>query len=207
MSTTPAVTVTVTLHFAKGYIGEPYWPAREKVITIRKGSGVDRARSESKRTQALKAYLDAQDLTMEDYQALEANASRPFYTTPAGEIVIPSHHLHGMMAGAAAQAPAAIRPAKPEQIRTILEWGDLPTGKFKADGVWERFVRNPLTNQRRLQSSQYIEEVRATGTLAIHDAAQEKKIREFVAWAGREMGVGAARKMGWGRFVIVAWGA
>ena len=107
----------------------------------------------------------------------------------------------------AAQAPAAIRPAKPEQIRTILEWGDLPTGKFKADGLWERFVRNPLTNQRRLQSSQYIEEVRATGTLAIHDAAQEKKIREFVAWAGREMGVGAARKMGWGRFVIVAWGA
>lgn len=197
--------ITVTLHFAKGYIGNPYWPEQERVITIRKQSGVDRVRSEAKRAQTLKAWLDAHNMTLDDFRDLEAKAARPFYTADDGEIVIPAHHMHGFMASAAALAPAAIRLAKPEQVRTLAEWEDLRTGKHKPDDKWERFVRNPLTNQRRLQVNDFIADVTATGTLRLVNDDTQKKAREFIAFGGTEVGVGAARKMGWGRFTIVAW--
>ncbi len=196
--------VHVTLHFPKGYIANPYWPAMERIITIRKQSGVDRARSEEKRAKTLKAWLESHDMTLEDYALLEREAARPFHTSQGGEIVIPAHHLHGFSANVAALAPASVRLAKPEQVRNLVEWSDLASGKTKADGEWSRFVRNPLTNQRRLQVSPFISDVRATGTLRVVDDLA-KRAREFIAWGGQEIGVGAARKMGWGRFEIVEW--
>ena len=199
--------IHTTLRFLKGYIANPYWPAMERIITIRKQSGVDRARSEAKRAASLKAWLDTHDLTLDDYKALETAATRPFHTAEDGMIVIPAHQLHGFMANVAALAPSAIRLAKPEQIRNVIEWGDLRTGKSKPDGMWDRFVRNPLTNQRRLQSSNYIADFQASGSLQLIDEDQEKKAREFIAWGGREVGVGAARKMGWGRFDVITWKA
>lgn len=198
--------IAVTLHFPRGYIANPYWPAMERIITIRKQSGVDRARSETKRTQALKAWLDKAGMTAEDYQRLEAAAARPFYTDDStGEILVPAHHLHGFIAAVAAVAPAAVRLAKAEQVRTLLECGDLRTGKRKADGVYERFVRNPLTNQRRLQTNDYIADVTASGTIHLVNDEMSKQAREFFAFGGREVGVGACRKMGWGRFAVMTW--
>lgn len=199
--------VTLTIHLHKGYIGNPYWPEMEKVINIRKQSGVDRARSEAKRSLALSAWLSSHNMTMDDYRVLETQAARPFYTNETGEIVIPAHHWHGFMASAAAVAPASIRLAKPEQIRNIVEWQDMPTGKTKPDELWERFVKNALTNQRRLQSNHVITDVTATGTLHLVNPELEKKAKEFISWGGAEIGIGAARKMGWGRFTITAWKA
>jgi hypothetical protein len=197
--------IHVALRFDKGYIGHPYWPEREQVISIRKSSGVDRARSEAKRTATLNAWLTAHDMTREAYEQLVARANRPFYTAADGEIVIPAHQLHGCMGATAAVAPAAVRLAKPEQIRTFIEWQDLETGKHKADGQYSRFVRNPLTNQRRLEVNDYIEDFLATGTLWLTAEDREKRAREFIAFGGREIGLGAARKMGWGRFVLEDW--
>jgi hypothetical protein len=197
--------IAVTLQFPKGYIGNPYWPAMERLISIRKASGVDRARSEAKREAALKGWLTAHGQTLDDYRTLEAEAHRPFYMSATGEIVIPAHQLHGFMAAAAALAPAAMRLARAEQIREAAEWSDLTTGKHKADGTYERFVRNPLTNQRRLQSNDYIATFDAVGTVRLTNDEQEKRAREFIAWGGREIGVGAARKMGWGRFELRTW--
>lgn len=197
--------ITVALHFPKGYIANPYWPAMERIITIRKQSGVDRARSEDKRAKTLKAWLETHDMTLDDYKALEMEASRPFHTSPSGTIVVPAHHLHGFMANVAALAPAAVRLAKPEHVRNHIEWDDLDTGKSKADGRFDRFVRNPLTNQRRLQSDAYIADFTATGTLTLVNPEEEKKAKECIAWGGEDVGVGAARKMGWGRFTITTW--
>jgi hypothetical protein len=197
--------VHVTLTFDRGYIAHPYWPARERVISIRKQSGVDRARSEPKREKALKAYLDTHDMTMEQYRELEAAAARPFYTAEDGEIVIPAHQLHGFMAATAAICPAALRVAKAEQIRTLAEWSDLRTGRAQGDGVYERFVRNPLTNQRRLETNSYIAKFTAEGELRLVNADLEKRVREFIAYGGEEIGIGAARKMGWGRFRLTGW--
>lgn len=197
--------IDVTLHFEKGFLSEPYWPEREKVISIRKQSGVDRARTDEKRKAALAQGLAAAGLTMEDYLALEAAAARPFRLAPDGTIVIPAHALDGMMAHAAQVSPAAGRLARAENIRVVATWDDLRTDKTKADGVYSRFIRNPITNQRRYQESPYIEDVTATGTFRLMHDDLERKARLFVEYAGREIGVGAARKLGWGRFVVSAW--
>jgi hypothetical protein len=210
--------IAVTLQFAKGYIAHPYWPERERLITVQKESGLNRARSLDKRQKALTSYLTAKALSVEDYRALELRAARAWYTAadvglpgdPA-EIVIPAHQLHGLMAQAADLAPAAVRLARPEQIRTLLTWEDCRTGRTKADGVWERFVvvksgtGNTLSNQRGLRSDEYLTDVTAVGGLSLVSADLAPRAKQFIAWAGQEIGVGASRKLGWGRFQIVRW--
>jgi hypothetical protein len=202
----------LTIRFDKGYIAHPYWPEREKLINIQKGSGINRARSEDKRQKTLAAWLGAHDLTIEQYRELEIRANRPFYTLDgSAEIVVSAHQMHGMLAQACSLAPASIRVARAEQIRTMVSCGDLVTGKTAPDGVWERFVPvksgtgQQLSNQRGLRSDPYIEKFSATGIVSIIDADLERKFRDLLEWAGREIGVGAARKMGWGRFTITRW--
>lgn len=208
--------IHVTLHFPKGYIGHPYWPEREKLINIQKESGLNRARNPKKRTDSLKAWLDVHQMTMDDYRLLEVRAARPFYTAAdvggkGDEIVIPAHQMHGMCAQAADQAPSAVRLASTEQIRTVMTVGDFRTGKHKADGVWERFAvvksgtGQALSNQRGFRSDPYLSDVTATGTVRLLHDEVEQKAREFWAWAGREVGVGAARKLDWGRFEVTVW--
>jgi hypothetical protein len=203
--------IVIALEFVKGYIGHPYTPEREKLINIQKQSGLNRARSEDKRAKTLKAFLTAHNITVEEYQALEIAAARPFYMGPDGEILIPAHQLHGMMGQAADVSPASIRLAQPEQIRILLEWENLRTGKHKPDGIWERFVPvksgtgQILSNQRSLRADPYIENFRASGALRLANPDQLAKAHEFIKWAGAEIGVGAARKMGWGRFEVAQW--
>mgnify|MGYP001615730061 CR=1 FL=1 len=213
--------INVTLHFSKGYIGHPYWTEREKVINITKECGMNRARSVDKRQKSLRAWLDAHDMTMEDFQRLEARAARPFYTRAdvghhgAGvdpdEIVVPAHHLNGMAAQACDLAPASVRLASPEQIRTVMTIHDFATGKTKPDGIWERFAvvksgtGQALSNQRGLRTDAYIAEVTAVGTIRLINDELASKGQHFWAWAGREIGVGAARKLGWGRFEVIEW--
>ncbi|MGH2610212.1 MAG: hypothetical protein ACRDHF_14115 [Tepidiformaceae bacterium] len=204
--------IQVTLHFAKGYIAHPYWPEREKLINIQKASGTNRARSEDKRKKSLDAYLSTHSLTMDDYRLLEQRAARPFYTFDGSdEIVVSAHQLHGMIGQGADMAPSAVRLARPEQIRTLIQCSDFRTGKTKPDGVWERFVPvksgtgQTLSNQRGLRSDPYISNVTASGSIRLASEDTEPRARQFIAWAGQEIGVGAARKLGWGRFVITGW--
>lgn len=203
--------VSIALAFEKGYIAHPYWPAREKLITIQKESGINRARSQEKRDKTLGAYLEAKGLTLDYYRALERDAGRPFYTTEDGEIVVPAHQLHGLVGQAAALAPSSVRLAKAEQIRTLLSFEDLRTGRYKHDGTWERFVpvKNGtgqiLSNQRSLRVDDYLSSFTATGVLALVNEELLAKAKLFLAWAGHEIGVGAARKMGWGRFELARW--
>jgi hypothetical protein len=214
------LSISVVLHFPKGYIGHPYWPERERLITIQKESGVNRARSLDKREKTLRAYLASKTMTMDDYRALEARAGREFYTVadvddapaaPPDEIVIPSHHLHGMMGQAADMAPASVRLARPEQIRNLVVWQSLRTGQTKPNRTWERFVTvksgtgQTLSNQRGLRVNQYLEDVTARGALTVVNPEHAAKARQFIEWAGEEIGVGASRKLGWGRFTIIEW--
>ena len=197
------------LHFAKGYIAHPYWPERERLITIQKESGMKRLRSEAKAKQALDTYLRDRGMSMDDYRALEKAADRPFYTANGGsEIIIPAHHLYGCLVQGCDAAPASSRLAKTDQIRTVLTPSDLHTGKQKEDGVWERFVvvtagtGAKLSNQRALRSNPYIEDFDATGTIEVFGDHDRKKVHDFLAFVGREVGVGASRKLGWGRFTV-----
>lgn len=204
--------IEAVLHFPRGYIAHPYWPAREKLINIQKASGINRVRSDERRQKALSAYLTAHGLTLDDYRQLEAAASRPFYTyNGTDEIVIPAHQLYGLLAQAADLAPAVVRPVRVDQIRTVIELSDFRTGRFEASGVYERYVPvksgtgQTLSNQRSLRSDPYLADVTATGTVRVAQDDLAPRIRQFIEWAGAEIGVGAARKMGWGRFRIVEW--
>jgi hypothetical protein len=183
---------------------------------------MNRARSEANRAKSLQDYLRAHDMDLDDYTDLEKQANRSFYTRadslePAdgydpAEIIIPAHQLYGCLAQAADLATSSVRLARPEQLRTVLQVSDFGTGKLVADGVWERFVvvtagaGNKLSNQRALRQNTYVENFDATGSLHFsEDVVAPARVEEFVRYAGREIGVGASRKIGWGRFQIAQW--
>ena len=215
--------IAVMLKFTGCYIAHPYWPELEKLINIQKESGTKRARSESRRKDSLSQYLKAHDMTDEDYRVLEQRAARPFYTfedvlgTPdgehdPGEIVIPAHHLYGAFAQGVSVVSSSLRISSVDNLRTVLKVGDFATGKTKPDGVWDRYVTvkggtgAKLSNQRALRSNPYIAAFSAEGWLEFsEDMLEEQKIRRFVEFCGRDVGVGASRKMGMGRFAVEQW--
>jgi len=215
-------TYPVTLHF-DSYIAHPYWPEQEKLINITKESGMNRARSDEKRIKALRDYLAARGMTMEDFEALERRANRQFYTfgdtlpdgfglpqdRDAAEICVPAHQMYGCLAQAADLASTSIRVARLDQIRTVLRVSNIATGQHQASGVWERFVLvksgtgQTLSNQRALRVNQYLKSFVGEGFVAFNDdAIALKKVVDFLSYAGREIGAGASRKMGWGRFTV-----
>lgn len=209
-----------TLTFPKGYIAHPYWPERERLINIQKESGTKRARSEEKRIKSLRDFLAAKGMSLEDYEALEKRAERQFYTAgdlgPEAdghvpeEIIIPSHQFYGMLAQACDLASSAIRIARVDNLRTVIAVSSAFTGKVKADGTWERFVvvtagtGGKLSNQRALRSNAYLGPFNTgIGVTFSEEIVAPKKVGDFIAFAGREIGIGASRKLGWGRFTAV----
>jgi hypothetical protein len=123
--------LTCIVKFVRGYIAHPFWVARSKLIDIQKGSGMNRVRSDSKRADSLKNYLQRIGMSKEQYDQLEVEANRQFYTTAdldgvalpghaPDEIVIPAHQWNGALANACALATSGIRIAKADQIRSIL---------------------------------------------------------------------------------------
>ncbi|MDE2106466.1 MAG: hypothetical protein KGL39_55140 [Patescibacteria group bacterium] len=217
---------TVTLRFGKGYIAHPYWPERLKAIDIQKESGMNRARSMEKRAATLQHYLQSLHPPMEfaDYELLCKLADRQFYRFEdvpeeldghnPKEIVIPAHHLYGCMANAADLATSSIRLCSPEQVRTVLQVSSFATGKTECDDVWRRNVvvtsgtGGRLSNQRALRENEFISHFEAKGTVSFSEhIVKPEKVYSFMEFAGRDVGVGASRKIGWGRFEISAWAA
>ena len=204
--------IKLTAHFEKGLVGDPYWPEQEKVINILKESGAKRVRSREKAEKALSDYLQQQGMKMDDFRKLERLAARPFYTLDGtAEIVISEHQLYGMLAQACQLATSAVRLTRAEQVRTLLTMTDWRTGKVEADGVWSRFVvvtgaQGKLSNQRALRENAYIADFDATGEIAFSEEILDaEKVKRFLVFCGRDVGVGASRKLGWGRFEVTGW--
>jgi hypothetical protein len=211
----------LTLRFDRGYIAHPYWPELEKVINIQKESGTRRARSEKNRASALSDHLAKIGMTVAEYTAMERRAQRQFYTVadvpgakPNGlgetEIVIPEHHVYGCLSAASDEARSGIRVCDPTQVRSMFYVpSPLYTGKVAEDGWWERFAvvtagtGAKLSNQRALRRNAYIKNFETRLTLQIADDKVDLgRVRSLVEFAGREIGIGASRKMGWGRFIV-----
>lgn len=206
--------IDLTLAFDKGYIADPYVPAREQLINIQKISGMNRAKSEDKRQQSLKDYLQRQGMSQEEYLALERAAKEPWYRDASQAILIPSHQFYGCLIEAAGTATATLRPCDPDNLRHVLTASDLATGKGTHDGIFQRLVMpksgtgQTLSNQRALRENPYIAHFSATGSLAyFEDDLREggATLYEFLCWAGQRIGVGASRKMGYGRFLVQEW--
>lgn len=205
-----------TITFPQRYIAEPYWPEMAQAIDIDKQAGVSRARSESARTKALDAHLKKIGMSYEQFEALKRRATRPFHTAedvkakghdPA-EIVIPSDRMLACFVNGCDVAPSAIRISKPEQVRSIIQVDTIFTDRFAPDGCWVRAVipkkdGKPLSNQRGTRSSYYIEDFSAPIEVTFDESfVAPKRLKEFIEWVGREIGVGASRKMNNGRFTV-----
>ena len=197
--------------FPRGYIADPYWPAVAQLIDIQKKSGVNRAKSDANRRKALESYFAATGMTMADYEALEKRSKEPFYTMNGNgsEIIIPDLHVISCLVAICDEARAAQRPCSPVQVRARFICSPWTTGKLGADGIWERFATvasgtgAKLSNQRGLRRSSYIEKFTACGEIEFDETFVEAKIlRQAFEWGGRFVGIGASRKMGWGRFEL-----
>jgi hypothetical protein len=202
----------------RGYIAHPYWPAREKVINIVKESGMSRARSAVNRRAALEQYLKTHDMTPADFEDLEAEAERPFYADGEGRIIVPALHVTSMLVATCDTISAAARPMPADQVRSLVTVSPWTTTLTGADGTWERFAvvtggtGGRLTNQRALRSNAYIGAlpedtaapgVPASGTITLDPGmVRPAVLEEALRYAGRYIGVGASRKMGWGRFTV-----
>lgn len=199
----------VRLIFDKpGYIAHPYWPEREQVVNIQKSSGMNRARSEDKRDAALRRYLEKQGMTHDDYKKLEQAAANEWYRDKTGHIMIPRHHLSGCLVQATKTSPAGSRFSQ-DQLRCLLQISDFSTDRKSGDSIFARFVLptdgkgNPISNQRRLTKNEVIAGFTAVGTIDFDKSdVSEKAVRELLQYAGKYIGVGASRKMGYGRFKV-----
>ena len=60
-----------------------------------------------------------------------------------------------------------------------------------------------LSNQRALRKSDYICDFEATGSVSINpDYVNPETLHKAIVWGGENVGIGASRKMGWGRFEV-----
>jgi hypothetical protein len=199
------------------YIADPYMPETAQLIDIQKSSGMNRARSEAKRTLALSEYLKRQGITAEEYRDLEVLAKRPWYRQDmahyTGPIVVPAHQLYGCLIQAADSLNKSQRPCTPDNLRHLLRLTDFPTDRQKEDGIYNRLVMpkngagQPLSNQRSLRSDPFISDFKAKGTVSFirEQILNADELPDFLAYAGVTIGVGAARKMACGRFEVETW--
>jgi hypothetical protein len=199
--------VNITLHFTEpGYIEHPYWPEQYRLIEIQKRSGLNRARTEQNRRRALEAHLTELGLTLAEYESLQALAARPFHTDATGHIIIPAEKVLACLVNAADVAPAKLRIPS---LRTALHATDFVTDKDKPDGVWERFAVVTLgtgskaSNQRGFRSNEYIRDFTARGRIEVEpEMVDPAAVVSLLTFAGRVVGIGASRTMGWGRFTV-----
>lgn len=209
----------------RSYIAHPYWPEMEQLINIQKESGMNRARSAANRRKALEEHLRNNGMTLADYEALEQAANRPFHVADDGHIVIPKRCVDAMLVAVCDTARAANRPCGPDMVRTVLRasaWATDATPDMAQ--VWERYAvvssgtGARLSNQRGLRRNLYIgaeppdtdlpgtAKVLARGHVDLDpEMVKPDVLRRALEWGGEWVGIGASRKMGFGRFELTAW--
>jgi hypothetical protein len=203
--------IAITLEMVN-YIAHPFWPARNVCIEIEKKSGVNRQRSDDKRQAALKAECEKQGYTYEQYLEFRKQAADQWYRAN-GKIIIPRHQLSGAFVQTVGCSPKALRgPFDRDNFRALVQIGDFVTDRTQADGVFSRFVKLEGSNQRSFQENEYIgsyldkgKPFTATGTIGTPDGKQANILRMLLERAVGVIGIGAARKMEFGRGRIVTW--
>lgn len=207
----------IRVHFdSPGYIANPYWPEQYQLIEITKKSGANRARSSANARKALEEHLSSIGMSFADYERLQTRAARPFRREDdsgdngSGCIIIA--HVDSFLVHVASVVRAAQRPCPPEQVRSVMRIEPWLTDKVEPDGIWERYVvvsagtGAKLSNQRGLRTSSYIRDFDAEGQVDIDQAYVKPSVLEqAIRWGGSNLGIGASRKMGWGRFTLTKW--
>jgi len=195
------------------YIAHPFWPETNARIEIEKKSGVNRQRSDDKRVAALKAECGKQGIAYERYLELVKLSKRQFYTRDDGTIYIPRHQLAGGFVQVIGGSPKALRNRfTKDNFRALVQIGDFDTGLNERSGVFGRFVKLEGSNQRSWQENEFIgqyldegEPFTATGKIGLTEPKDEKTVKALAEALVTGVGIGAARKMGFGRGQILEW--
>jgi len=206
--------IHVTLKL-RNYIAHPFWPETNACIEIEKKSGANRQKSDDKRRAALTAECDKQGVSYERYLEMKQMSKRQFYARD-GLIHIPRHQIAGAFVETIGGSPKALRGQfTKENFRALVQISDFETDVPEKTGTFGRFVKLEGSNQRSWQENDYIgqyldtgEPFEARGTLDSQDGSDKTRatIKLLLTKAVCEIGIGAARKMGFGRGVIEAWG-
>lgn len=187
----------------ESYIAHPYWPEKGDLIDIQKKSGMNRVRSDEKREKSLATYLESIGMTAERYAEIVELSERQWYRQNGAvdsPIVIPRHQISAALVECCKSAPAAVRAKlHADSLRHHLRLSDFVTDKKAADGVFDRYVKLETSNQRSRQRNEFIRDFAATGTIDCEPDAKLDQLQRFLEYAFREVGVGASRKMGYGR--------
>jgi len=205
--------IKTSLEFVN-YIAHPYLPARNLCIEIEKKSGVNRQKSDEKRVAALKAECQRQGITYERYLELREEAAVQWYRRPKdNRIYIPRHQIAGAFVQVIGTAPKSLRGIfTKDNFRALVQISDFVTDRAEPTGVFARFVKLETSNQRSWQENEYIgryldngKPFEAEGVLSLADPKQNQTAKALLAAVVENIGVGASRKMGFGRGRILAF--
>lgn len=204
--------IKICLEFVN-YIAHPYWPARNTCIEIEKKSGVNRQKSDEKRVAALKAECERQGITYDRYLELRQEAAAQWYRQPDRKIYIPRHQIAGAFVQTIGTAPKALRgPFTKDNFRALVQISDFQTELTEAAGVFSRFVKLESSNQRSWQENEhlgaYLEKgspFKAKGLFSLADGKHIATVKALLAAVVENVGIGASRKMGFGRGKIVSF--
>ena len=140
---------------------------------------------------------------------MERRANRQWYREgdkDDGKIVIPRHQLAGCLVEAVGRAPKNLRGRfDKDSFRHLVQVGDFVTNKTAADGVFDRYVKLEKSNMRNRQCNEYVENFTATGTISIPTNVKTEDVQRLLEYAIEDIGVGASRKMGFGRGTVVSF--
>ncbi len=203
-------TYNIELRFTSPYVAHPYTVEQYQLIEITKLSGMNRTRSTGNKNKALEEYLRQNNLTLADYEDIVKKAGRDFHQVEdTGEIYIPGENVLSFLVGITHELRSASKPCQPDQVRSRFIATDFMTGKFKPDRIWERFVTvtagtgQKLSNQRALRKNGEIEGFTATGQISFDpEFVKPDVLKNAFIYGGLNVGIGASRKMGKGRFAL-----
>lgn len=196
--------MNVTL-MLKNHISHPYWAEKELTIRIEKDSGCNRLKSPEKKVSAIKAQCDIVGISYESYLDAVKAAKAQWYMQN-GKIYIPRHQIHGALVQAVGLAPKALRGVfTKDNFRAMVQISDFVSNKTSPDGIYTRYVKDAVSNMRRLTQNEYVGEyldkgapVEFKGTICCDDNKLEN-VKRLMTEVVTNIGIGACRKMGWGR--------
>jgi hypothetical protein len=219
-------TFEATIHL-RSFIAEPYWPELFERIDIEKKSGMNLKRLSQLRRQALEEELKARGLTLPEYERLCELGSRPWHLDAEGRIVHPADKVASFVSHTTQRMTSGSRPCDPDVVRVAIVPSAWRTGVDPAHArVWERFAvrhdsgrgNKKLTEMRMARRSHYIgaeppfelepagDKIVFTARFELDDSmVRPDNVAEMLRHGGEKIGIGACRKMGWGRFELLDW--
>lgn len=209
IGTLPAgIWIDVGLHFVN-YLSNPYWTEKGRVITIMTQSGTNKQRTNEKREQALTAWLQKIGMTKEAFDILQQYGNREWHLNGQGCIVLPRHQICGGLVQTVRTQPKALRGAYDEDsFRAVVQVSDFVTDRKPVDAkIYSREVcPDPRkSTQRQHQEHPYLENFDAYGHVIVRAGQKLGDLGRIMEHTINTVGIGAARKMGYGRGWVTKW--